>query len=111
MKLNYTVSLRGDWASFYHDHSGRDGRMWSAREKSFAKAGNWTEPLKGQTVRHIISPAKLPWVDWVTYNALLQIADDKHGVDDLCYNEAGNERSEFGKYREHISATPRVILS
>jgi len=28
------VSLRGDWAIFYHPGSGRVGRVWSAREKS-----------------------------------------------------------------------------
>jgi len=29
------VSLRGDWAIFCHASSGRVGRVWSAREKSF----------------------------------------------------------------------------
>ena len=71
------VSLRGDWAIFYHVGSGPVGRVWSARDpfaNYFTMAGNWAQATRrtqwgsfilspgsqrGQTVRYIHSPTEL----------------------------------------------------
>ena len=65
------VSLRGDWAIFYHSGSRRVGRAWSARAKSLEIIRHGWEllsgpgPQGGQTVSYFTE------LSWLTYYQLL----------------------------------------
>jgi len=73
------VSLRGDWAIFYHSGSRRVGRAWSARAKSLEIIRHGWEllsgpgPQGGQTVSYFTELSWLTLLSAAPYYQLLPI--------------------------------------